>query len=157
MLLVGALSPVRAAILAVVQILGAITGAAIIDALTPGMPERRNSVLSARMLTFCVSAGTLNVRTKLTPGMSIARGLFLEATMTALLSVLRYLEPLRAHARLTDFNTDSMLAILLLAAEKSRGTFMAPLPIGLALFVAELASGELTVLRVLRRRVKPRY
>ncbi|GAA5868366.1 hypothetical protein JCM3774_003268 [Rhodotorula dairenensis] len=97
MLLVGALSPVRAAILAFVQILGAITGAAIIQALTPG---------------------TLNVRTTLTPGMSIARGLFMEAAMTALL----------------------MLAILLLAAEKSRGTFMAPLPIGLALFVAELAS-----------------
>ncbi|GAA5951002.1 hypothetical protein JCM8115_005029 [Rhodotorula mucilaginosa] len=97
MLLVGALSPVRAAILAVVQILGAITGAAIIQALTPG---------------------TLNVRTTLTPGMSITRGLFMEAAMTALL----------------------MLAILLLAAEKSRATFMAPLPIGLALFVAELAS-----------------
>ncbi|GAA5975948.1 hypothetical protein JCM10908_005336 [Rhodotorula pacifica] len=97
MLLVGALSPVRAAILAVVQVLGAITGAAIIQALTPG---------------------TLNVRTTLTPGMSISRGLFMEAAMTALL----------------------MLAILLLAAEKSRGTFMAPLPIGLALFVAELAS-----------------
>ncbi|GAA5975952.1 hypothetical protein JCM10908_005337 [Rhodotorula pacifica] len=97
MLLVGALSPVRAVILAVVQFLGAITGAAILDALTPG---------------------TLNVRTQLTAGMSIARGLFLEAAMTALL----------------------MLSILLLAAEKSRGTFMAPLPIGLSLFVAELAS-----------------
>lgn len=44
--------------------------------------------------------------------------------------------------RSTDSNRlYSMLAILLLAAEKSRATFMAPLPIGLALFVAELASG----------------
>jgi glycerol uptake facilitator-like aquaporin len=45
MLLVGALSPVRAAILAVVQILGAITGAAIIQALTPGAFERASSCL----------------------------------------------------------------------------------------------------------------
>lgn len=31
--------------------------------------------------------------------------------------------------------------ILLLAADKNASSFMAPLPIGLALFVAELASG----------------
>lgn len=43
MLLVGALSPVRAAILAVVQILGAITGAAIIQALTPGSFEHASA------------------------------------------------------------------------------------------------------------------
>ncbi|GAA5950998.1 hypothetical protein JCM8115_005028 [Rhodotorula mucilaginosa] len=97
MFLVGALSALRASILAFVQILGGITGAAIIDALTPG---------------------TLNARTKLTAGMSISRGLFLEAAMTALL----------------------MLVILLLAADKNASSFMAPLPIGLALFVAELAS-----------------
>jgi aquaporin related protein len=36
MFLVGALSALRASILAFVQILGGITGAAIIDALTPG-------------------------------------------------------------------------------------------------------------------------
>jgi aquaporin related protein len=36
MMLVGALTPVRAALLAFVQILGGITGAAIIDAITPG-------------------------------------------------------------------------------------------------------------------------
>jgi aquaporin related protein len=34
-----------------------------------------------------------------------------------------------------------MLVILLLAADKNASSFMAPLPIGLALFVAELASG----------------
>ncbi|KWU42127.1 aquaporin-like protein, partial [Rhodotorula sp. JG-1b] len=98
MLLVGALSPLRAAILAFVQLLGGIVGTALLDALTPG---------------------TLNVRTTLAPGMSVSRGLFLEATMTALL----------------------MLAILLLAAEKSRVTYQAPLPIGLALFISQLASG----------------
>ena len=36
MFLVGALSALRASILAFVQILGGMTGAAIIDALTPG-------------------------------------------------------------------------------------------------------------------------
>ncbi|KAI9635226.1 aquaporin-like protein, partial [Dioszegia hungarica] len=95
MMLVGALTPVRAALLAFVQVLGGITGAAIIDAITPG---------------------TLNVRTQLGGGTSVAQGLFIEMFLTALL----------------------MLAILLLAAEKNKATFIAPIGIGLALFVAEL-------------------
>jgi len=95
MMLVGALTPLRAALLTVSQLLGGITGAAIIQVLLPG---------------------TLNVRTTLTPGMSVARGLFLEMFLTAML----------------------MLAILLLAAEKSKATFLAPIGIGLALFIAEL-------------------
>lgn len=54
MLLVGALSPVRAAILAVVQILGAITGAAIIQALTPGpcLTCRACRAAKCTLLTF---------------------------------------------------------------------------------------------------------
>jgi len=95
MALVGALTPVRAALLTFVQILGGITGAAIIDALTPG---------------------TLNVRTQLGGGTSVVQGLFIEMFLTSLL----------------------MLAILLLAAEKHKATFIAPIGIGLALFVAEL-------------------
>ncbi|BGP46752.1 hypothetical protein JCM10450v2_002600 [Rhodotorula kratochvilovae] len=97
MMCVGALSPLRAALLIVSQILGGITGSAIIYALLPG---------------------TLNVRTTLGAGVSIARGFWIECFMTALL----------------------MLTILLLAAEKHRGTFLAPLPIGLSLFVAELVA-----------------
>uniref|UniRef100_A0A0K3C7V8 BY PROTMAP: gi/472588445/gb/EMS25917.1/ water channel [Rhodosporidium toruloides NP11] gi/647396237/emb/CDR38261.1/ RHTO0S03e07030g1_1 [Rhodosporidium toruloides] n=1 Tax=Rhodotorula toruloides TaxID=5286 RepID=A0A0K3C7V8_RHOTO len=96
MLLVGALSPLRAALLVVSQILGGITGAAIIQALLPG---------------------TLNVRTTLADGVSIARGLFIEIF-------------------LTTFSANS----LLLAAEKHRGNFIAPLPIGLSLFSSELVS-----------------
>ncbi|KAI9635217.1 aquaporin-like protein, partial [Dioszegia hungarica] len=95
MVLVGALTPVRGALLTFVQVLGGITGAAIIDAITPG---------------------TLNIRTQLSPGTSIAQGLFIEMFLTAFL----------------------MLAILLLAAEKNKATFIAPIGIGLALFVAEL-------------------
>ncbi|GAA6023104.1 hypothetical protein JCM10207_007721 [Rhodosporidiobolus poonsookiae] len=95
MTLVGALTPLRAALLTVAQILGGITGSAIIQALLPG---------------------TLNVRTLLSPGTSIVRGLFIEMFLTAML----------------------MITILLLAAEKHKATFLAPIGIGLALFVAEL-------------------
>ncbi|GFZ47397.1 Aquaporin-2 [Saitozyma sp. JCM 24511] len=95
MVLVGALTPLRGALLSFVQILGAITGAAIIQAVTPG---------------------TLNVQTTLGGGTSIAQGLFIEMFLTSLL----------------------MLAILLLAAEKHKATYIAPVGIGLALFVAEL-------------------
>ncbi|GAA5934644.1 uncharacterized protein JCM15063_003030 [Sporobolomyces koalae] len=95
MMLVGAITPLRAALLTLSQILGGIVGSAIIQALLPG---------------------TLNVRTQLSEGMSVARGLFLEMFLTSML----------------------MLAILLLAAEKSKATFLAPIGIGLALFIAEL-------------------
>jgi aquaporin related protein len=93
MVLVGALTPLRGALLTLSQILGGITGAAIIQAITPG---------------------TLNVRTTLGGGTSITQGLFIEMFLTSLL----------------------MLAILLLAAEKHKATFIAPIGIGLALFVS---------------------
>jgi aquaporin related protein len=64
MALVGALTPLRAALLTVSQILGGITGAALIQALLPG---------------------TLNVRTTLSPGTSVVRGLFIEMFLTAML------------------------------------------------------------------------
>ncbi|EIW72441.1 hypothetical protein TREMEDRAFT_16454, partial [Tremella mesenterica DSM 1558] len=95
MVLVGSITPVRGVLLSFSQILGGITGAAIIQAITPG---------------------TLNVRTTLGGGTSVAQGLFIEMFLTALL----------------------MLAILLLAAEKHAATFIAPIGIGLALFIAEL-------------------
>ncbi|POY72677.1 hypothetical protein BMF94_4506 [Rhodotorula taiwanensis] len=101
MVLVGAMSPLRAAILTLMQFLGGLSAAGLVSCMTPGQA---------------------NVRTTLAPGMSTARGLFLEAACTALL----------------------MLVILLVAAEKHIGNFIAPLPIGLALFVAELASVSFT-------------
>lgn len=97
MALVGALTPLRACLLTFAQILGGITGAAIVDAITPG---------------------TLNVRTQLGGGTTVARGLFIEMFMTSML----------------------MITILLLAAEKHKATFLAPIGIGLALFIAELMS-----------------
>ncbi|GAA5868373.1 hypothetical protein JCM3774_003271 [Rhodotorula dairenensis] len=101
LLLVGALSPLRAAILTLMQFLGGLAAAGLVSCMTPGQ---------------------LNVRTTLADGMSITRGLFLEAACTALL----------------------MLVIILVAAEKHQANWIAPLPIGLALFVAELASVSYT-------------
>lgn len=60
-----------------------------------------------------------NVNTILADGVSIAQGLFIEMFLTA----------------------ELVFVILMLAVEKSRDTFLAPLGIGLALFVSEL-SGE---------------
>lgn len=56
------------------------------------------------------------VNTLLAPGTSTAQGLFIEMFMTA----------------------ELVFVILMLAAEKSKDTFIAPVGIGLALFVSEL-------------------
>lgn len=56
------------------------------------------------------------VNTVLAPGTSTAQGLFIEMFMTAQL----------------------VFVILMLAAEKSKDTFIAPVGIGLSLFLAEL-------------------
>jgi aquaporin related protein len=61
--------------------------------------------------------GPLAVRTRLGAGTSISRGVFIEMFLTAML----------------------IFCIFMLAAEKHRSTFIAPIGIGLALFVAELA------------------
>ncbi|GAA5945621.1 hypothetical protein JCM10213_005050 [Rhodosporidiobolus nylandii] len=97
MALVGAVTPLRAALLTASQLVGAIVGAALISGLTPG---------------------PLHALTTLSPGMSISRGCFLEMFATFLL----------------------VLAVLFLAAEKTKATVFAPIGIGLALFVAELAT-----------------
>lgn len=58
----------------------------------------------------------LNVRTTLSEGTSLVQGVFIEAMMTA----------------------ELVFTILMLAKEKHKSTFIAPVGIGLALFVAEL-------------------
>lgn len=60
--------------------------------------------------------------TTLSPDTSIARGLFIEMFLTA----------------------ELIFTIFLLAAEKHRATFLAPIGIGLALFIAELAGVRFT-------------
>jgi aquaporin rerated protein, other eukaryote len=71
----------------------------------------------AAALAACMLPGPLAVITTLAAGTSIAQGVFIEMFLTALL----------------------VFVILMLAAEKHSATAIAPIGIGLALFVAELA------------------
>ncbi|KAJ4992658.1 MIP family channel protein [Stagonosporopsis vannaccii] len=96
MLLIGAVNWLKAALLIVAQLLGAMAAAGAVSATFPG---------------------PLAVRTRLGAGTSVSRGVFIEMFLTALL----------------------IFCIFMLAAEKHRATFIAPIGIGLALFVAELA------------------
>jgi len=98
MCLVGAVGWPKGAVVALAQILGAISAAGIVSALFPG---------------------PLDVRTTLSSETSVVRGLFIEMFLTAQL----------------------IFTIFMLAAEKHKGTFLAPVGIGLSLFIAEL-SGE---------------
>lgn len=72
-------------------------------------------------IVSCLFPGPLNVRTTLDQDTSIVRGLFIETFLTALL----------------------IFTILMLAAEKHKGTFLAPVGIGLSLFIAELSGWPL--------------
>jgi aquaporin related protein len=77
--------------------------------------------MSAAALVSCMFPGDIAiVNTTLSPGTSIAQGVFIEMFLTSLL----------------------VFIVLMLAAEKSKDTFIAPLGIGLALFVAELAGEQ---------------
>ena len=73
--------------------------------------------MSAAGAVKAILPGPLAVNTGLAGGTSIAQGLFLEMFLTAQL----------------------VFTIFMLAAEKHKGTFLAPVGIGLSLFIAELA------------------
>lgn len=86
------------------------------------VPAQLAASMVAGGLVKVMFAGDISkANTTLGPGTSVAQGLFIEMILTAQL----------------------IFVILMLAAEKSKGTFLAPIGIGLALFVAEL-SGEST-------------
>ena len=87
-------------------------------------PSQMLGGMVAAGLVSCMFPGTLAVETQLTSGTSIAQGLFIEMFCTA----------------------ELVFAILMLAAEKSKATFIAPVGIGLALFVAELGGSYWNVL-----------
>ena len=70
----------------------------------------------AAALTRALLPGKLNVSTELNPTMSLAQGTILEMILTAQL----------------------VFTIFMLAAEKHTGTFIAPVGIGLSLFIGEL-------------------
>ena len=80
------------------------------------LPQLLGGMVAAGLVS-CMFPGPLAVETVLTGGTSIAQGLFIEMFLTAQL----------------------MFSILMLAGEKTKATFIAPVGIGLSLFVAELA------------------
>ena len=80
------------------------------------LPSGAACCMVAAALNSCMFPGPIAVVTTLTKRASIARGIFIEMFLTSFL----------------------IFVILMLAAEKSKATFIAPAGIGLALFVAEL-------------------
>ena len=72
--------------------------------------------MAAAGVVSALFPGALNVSTTLGGSTSIVRGLFIEMFLTA----------------------ELVFTIFMLAAEKHKGTFIAPIGIGLALFIAEL-------------------
>ena len=82
----------------------------------------------AAALVRALFSGGLNVSTTLATTTSLAQGFFIEMILTAQL----------------------VFAIFMLAAEKHQGTFIAPVGIGLALFICEL-TGQWLIMRILRK------
>lgn len=74
-------------------------------------------------VVLCLFPGPLVVQTTLNSGTSIAQGLFIEMFLTV----------------------ELVITVLFMGAEKHKATFMAPVAVGLALFVAELAGLSLSV------------
>lgn len=93
--LIGAVTPIRAALCFLAQMLGGMAAAGVVSAILPL---------------------ELNVATTLGGGTSIVQGLFLEMFLTA----------------------ELMFTIYMLAAEKHKATFLAPVGIGLCMFIVEL-------------------
>ncbi|PQE19269.1 hypothetical protein CJF32_00010953 [Rutstroemia sp. NJR-2017a WRK4] len=72
--------------------------------------------ITAAAIVSCLFPGPITFGTSLSGGTSIVQGLFIEMFLTA----------------------ELVFTIFMLAAEKHKGTFIAPIGIGLSLFVAEL-------------------
>lgn len=73
--------------------------------------------ITAAAVVLGLLPGAMPVQTSLSPDTSLSRGLFIELFATFQL----------------------VFTILMLAVEKHKGTYLAPLGIGLALFISELA------------------
>ncbi|KAI8936277.1 hypothetical protein NX059_006699 [Plenodomus lindquistii] len=117
--LVGAIGAIRAVLCFVSQMLAGIAAAAVVQAIFPG---------------------PLNVSTTLGAGVSAARGVFLEMFLTSLLvfticKLHLFYSNATAHP---EVEIAPQLYLVMLAAEKHKATFLAPVGIGLSLFVAEM-------------------
>jgi aquaporin related protein len=73
--------------------------------------------IAAAAVVSALLPGPLAVRTSLNGSTSVTRGVFIEMLLTA----------------------ELIFTIFMLAAEKHKATFLAPIGIGMALFIAELA------------------
>ena len=81
-------------------------------------PAQMLGAMCAAGVISCIIPGPISsVETTLAAGMTSAQGVFFEMFLTC----------------------ELVFTVLMLAAEKSKDTFMAPIGIGLALFVAEIA------------------
>jgi hypothetical protein len=81
-----------------------------------------NAAIAAAAVTSALIPGPLTVGNKLSPGVSVPRGLFLEMFLTAQL----------------------VLTVYFLAVEKHRSTYLAPLGIGTSVFLAHLCGTKYT-------------
>lgn len=86
------------------------------------LPSQLLGGIVASALVRCMFPGPLAVNTTLADGVSPAQGVFIEMFLTSLL----------------------VFTILMLAAEKHPATFLAPVGIGIALFVAMIAGMALS-------------
>tara|TARA_R110002003_G_scaffold143_1_gene13209 strand:- start:11685 stop:12773 length:1089 start_codon:yes stop_codon:yes gene_type:complete len=111
MMVVGATSYIRGALIIVAQILGGIAASAVVSAMLPNV---------------------LAVRTELGGGTTVVQGLFIEVCR---LMSHRSMGLTSGQMFLT---AQLVFTIFMLATEKHEGTFIAPVGIGLSLFVAEL-------------------
>jgi aquaporin related protein len=113
MMLVGATGYTRGALIIISQILAGIAASGVVSAMMPNV---------------------LAVRTELGGGTTVVQGLFIEVRH-------RLLKQLDLHS-LTNtqmfLTAQLVFTIFMLATEKHEGTFIAPVGIGLSLFVAEL-------------------
>jgi len=82
------------------------------------IPTQLLAGMTAAGLVSCMFPGDIRtVNTTLSPGTSIAQGVFIEMFLTC----------------------ELVFTVLMLAAEKSKDTFLAPVGVGLALFIGQLA------------------
>lgn len=113
MALIGAVGWTRAALVFVAQILGSMAASGVVYATFPG---------------------PMNVATTLGGGTSVAQGL------CKYMSLFINGESANIDTVIEMFLTAQLvITIFLLAAEKHKGTFLAPIGIGLSLFIAELS------------------
>ena len=150
MCLIGAITWTRGALIAFSQVVGAIASGRTVSSAHRTLyvstnhskgqyADTRSSspgrLAASAMLTLYRSIaavvailfpGPLVVRTSLGGGTSVVQGLFIETFLTAQL----------------------VFTIFMLAAEKHKGTFLAPIGIGLSLFIAELTGLSLYFLDV---------